>query len=604
MHKNLRSFIEVLRRENEMVEIETEVDPYLEIAEIHRRVIERQGKALLFKNVKNSTFPVVTNLFGTAKRIDLAFGKKPQELVKKAVEMVEVLLPPQPKELWQFRDLAFSALKLGTKKVKNAPVLEVLEYPANLEELPLLQLWHEDGGHFITLPLVYTESPTSGKHNLGMYRIQRYDEQTTGIHWQIHKGGGFHYMEAEQRSESLPVTIFLGGAPAMILSAIAPLPEDIPELVLASVLADGKIETVENPLANFRLLDDNGKKIKTINSPHKYHRLIAEVEFAICGRVAPFVRRPEGAFGDHYGYYSLIHDYPVFEAEAVFHRKDAIYPATVVGKPRQEDFFIGDYLQELLSPLFPVVMPAVKDLWSYGETGFHSLAAAVVKERYAREALGAGFRILGEGQLSLTKFLMLTDKPQNLRDFKSLFEYILARVDWASDFFIFDRTSFDTLDYASGKINHGSKAMLVGVGEAKRDLQREFRGELPNGIKRAEVFCGGCLVVEGNSYEQENDLATRIAKSGKFDDFEIVVLHDDANFAKSTDKFLWATWTRFNPSTDIYAKEISIKNNHIVYDAPIVIDARMKPWYPKEVEPREDIVKLVEERWRDYFPRK
>ncbi len=583
MHKNLRSFIETLRGENELTEIDAEVNPYLEIAEIHRRTIDEQGKALLFKNVKGSKFPVVTNLFGTAKRIDLAFGKKPQELVKKAVEAVEVLLPPKPKELWNYRALAFSALKLGTKKVRRAPVLEVCEQPADLEKLPLLQLWHEDGGHFITLPLVYTESPSSGKHNLGMYRIQRYDKETTGIHWQIHKGGGFHYAEAEARNQSLPVTIFLGGAPAMILSAIAPLPEDVPELVLASVLADGKIETVENPIEN-------------------HHRLIAEAEFAICGQVAPFERRPEGAFGDHYGYYSLVHDYPVFKAQAVFHRKDAIYPATVVGKPRQEDFFIGDYLQELLSPLFPLVMPAVKDLWSYGETGFHSLAAAVVKERYAREALGAGFRILGEGQLSLTKFLMLTDKPQNLRDFKTLFEYILARVDWRQDFFIFDRTAFDTLDYASGKINHGSKAMLVGVGDAKRDLQREFRRELPQGIKRAEVFCGGCLVLEGRDYRMDETQAERIAKSEKFDDFQMIVLHDDAEFARSTEKFLWATWTRFNPSTDIYAKSIKIKNNHIVYQAPIVIDARMKPWYPKVVEPRDDIVKLVDERWREYFP--
>ncbi len=584
MHKNLRTFIELLRRENDLIEIEAEVDPYLELAEIHRRIIEEQGKALLFKNVKNSKFPVVTNLFGTAKRIDLGFGKKPQELVRKAVEMVEVLLPPKPKELWNYKNLALTALKLGTKKVSRAPVLEVSQNPVNLAELPILTTWQEDGGAFITLPLVYTESPSSGKHNLGMYRIQRHDAQTTGIHWQIHKGGGFHYFEAEEKNYPLPVTIFLGGAPAMILSAIAPLPEDVPELVLASVLADGKIETVESPLKN-------------------HHRLIAEAEFAICGRVPPNIRKPEGPFGDHYGYYSLEHDYPILNVEAVFHRRDAIYPATVVGKPRQEDFFIGDYLQELLSPLFPLVMPAVKDLWSYGETGFHSLAAAVVKERYAREALGAGFRILGEGQLSLTKFLMLTDKPQNLRDFKSLFEYILARVDWESDFFIFDRTAFDTLDYASGKVNHGSKAMLVGVGDAKRDLQREFRGELPNGIKRAEVFCGGCLVLEGNTYEEEKDQADRIAKSGKFDDFQIVVLHDDADFALSTEKFLWATWTRFNPSTDIFAKEISIRNNHIVYRVPVVIDARMKPWYPKEVEPREDIVKLVDGRWREYFPK-
>jgi len=584
MHKNLRSFIETLRRENDLIEIEREVDPYLEIAEIHRRVIEEQGKTLLFNNVKNSKFPVVTNLFGTVKRIELAFTKKPQEFVKRAVEMVEVLLPPKPKQLWNYRDMAVSALKLGTKKVRNAPVLEVCDRPANLEKLPLLQLWHEDGGHFITLPLVYTESPTSGKHNLGMYRIQRYNETTTGIHWQIGKGGGFHHYEAEQQNESLPVTIFLGGAPAMILAAITPLPEDVPELMLASLLADGKIETVENPIKN-------------------HHRLIAEAEFAICGQVPPHVRRPEGPFGDHYGYYSLAHDYPIFQAEAVFHRRDAIYPATVVGKPRQEDFYIGDYLQELLSPLFPLVMPAVKDLWSYGETGFHSLAAAVVKERYAREALGAGFRILGEGQLSLTKFLLLTDKPQNLRDFKSLFEHILARVNWESDFFIFDRTSFDTLDYASGKINHGSKAMLVGVGEAIRDLKPEFNGELPSFVNRAEVFCGGCLVLEGDNFSNIENLAEKVAKSGKFDDWQIVVVHDSADFARSTDKFLWATWTRFNPSTDIYAKEISVKNNHIVYRAPIVIDARMKPWYPKEVEPRDDIVRMVNERWCEYFPK-
>ncbi len=584
MHKNLRSFIDSLRDENELTEINAQVDPYLEIAEIHRRVIESQGKALLFTNVKGSSFPVVTNLFGTIKRIELGFGRKPKDFVKRAVEMTEILLPPKPKKLWQYRDMAFSALKLGTKKVRKAPILDSVNNPADLDKLPLLQLWHEDGGHFITLPLVYTESPTSGKSNLGMYRIQRYDSLSTGIHWQIGKGGGFHYSEAEQQNKPLPVTIFLGGAPAMILSAIAPLPEDVPELMLASLLADGKIASVENPLGP------------------NHHRLIAEAEFAICGSVAPHIRKPEGPFGDHYGYYSLVHDYPVFNAEAVFHRKDAIYPATVVGKPRQEDFYIGDYLQELLSPLFPLVMPAVRDLWSYGETGFHSLAAAVVRERYAREALSAGFRILGEGQLALTKFLLLTDKPQDLRDFKSLFEHILARVEWQRDLFIFSQTAFDTLDYASGKINHGSKAILMGLGDAKRELPRNVHGELPIGIKRAEVFCGGCVAIQGDAYENDPTLGELIARSGKFDDWQVVVIHDNADYAKSAEKFLWATWTRFNPATDIYAKEVTLKNNHIGYAAPIVIDARMKPWYPKEVEPREDIVQLVDNRWREYFP--
>ena len=583
MHRNLRELITTLKHEDEIVTVDVQVDPYLEIAELHRRVIESEGKALLFTNVKGSKFPVVTNLFGTRRRIDLAFGRKPENFVKRAVEAAEKLLPPKPSKLWAYRDLGLTALKLGTKRVRRAPVLEIANDPANLDALPLLQLWHEDGGHFITLPLVYTESPTTGKPNLGMYRIQRYNAEETGIHWQIGKGGGFHYFEAEQADRSLPVTIFLGGPPAMIIAAIAPLPEDVPELMLASLMAGGKIETAENPIEG-------------------HHRLIAEAEFAICGSVPPKLRRPEGPFGDHYGYYSLTHDYPVFKAQSVFHRKDAIYPATVVGKPRQEDFFIGDYLQELLSPLFPLVMPAVRDLWSYGETGFHSLAAAVVRERYGREALSAGFRILGEGQLALTKFLLLTDKPQDLCDFRSLFEHILARVDWRRDFFIFSQTSFDTLDYASGKINHGSKAIMMGVGDAVRELSHEFSGTLPVGVSRAEVFCGGCLVVEAGDHESSPDLGPRLAASGTFDDWQVVVIHDDVDVAKSSDKFLWATWTRFNPATDIYARETVVKNNHIGYAAPMVIDARMKSHYPAVVEPRGDIVKMVDRRWNEYFP--
>ena len=583
MHKNLRSFIDTLRRENEIGEITAEVDPYLEIAEIHRRVIEANGKALLFKNVKGSDFPVVTNLFGSNKRIDLAFGSKPLEFVKRAVHAAEHLLPPTLSKLWQHRDLAISARKFGTKTILRGPVIENRQTTVDLEKLPLLQLWPEDGGHFLTLPLVYTESPTSGKHNLGIYRMQRYDAAHTGMHWQIGKGGGFHYFEAEQRNEPLPVTVFLGGAPAMILAAVAPLPEDVPELMLASLLAGDKIAMASNRLGA------------------NQHRLVTEAEFAICGHVAPSKRLPEGPFGDHYGYYSLEHDYPVFTADAVFHRKDAIMPATVVGKPRQEDFFIGDYLQELLSPLFPLVMPAVRDLWSYGETGFHSLAAAVVRERYAREALSAGFRILGEGQLTLTKFLLLTDTPQDLKDFKSLFEHILARADWNRDLHIFSQTAFDTLDYASGKINHGSKAILMGLGEATRDVPGEFTGELPSGVTAAEPFCRGCLVIEAASYENDTTLADRIAKSGKFDDWQLVIVHDRIEYARSTDKFLWATWTRFDPASDILAKEITTKNNHIGFTAPIVIDARMKPWFPKEVEADEETVRLVDRRWDEYF---
>ncbi|HKG15917.1 MAG TPA: UbiD family decarboxylase [Pyrinomonadaceae bacterium] len=584
MHRNLRSLLELLRRERDLVNVETEVDPQLELAEVHRRVIERGGPAVIFRNVKGSRYPVVTNLFGTERRIGLAFGPKPEALVRRAVHVAESLLPPKPAALWQQRTLALETLKLGTRKVRRAPVTEVVDRPARLEELPVLTTWQEDGGPFFTLPLVYTENPKTGRHNLGMYRMQRYDARTTGMHWQIHKGGGFHYHEAEAANQPLPVTVFLGGPPALILSAIAPLPEDVPELVLASVLAGEKIRVTQSPLEGHP------------------HRLVAEAEFALAGRVAPRVRRPEGPFGDHYGYYSLRHDYPVFEVEAVFHRKDAIYPATVVGKPRQEDFFIGDYLQKLLSPLFPLVMPSVRDLWTYGETGFHSLAAAVVRERYAREALVSAFRILGEGQLSLTKFLLLTDTPQDLRDFPRLFEHVLARFRPETDLFVFSNVSMDTLDYTSGTINKGSKAVMLGLGDAVREPPREFRGELPAYVRRAEVFCAGCLVVEGAAYAEEPELAPRLAREGAFKDWPLVVLHDDASVARNAPDFLWATWTRFEPASDIHAASTSVRRHHISYAAPLVVDARMKPGYPDELVVRPDVGELVTRRWREYFP--
>jgi 4-hydroxybenzoate decarboxylase subunit C len=584
MHPSLRTFLDRLTRENEIITIKAEVDPYLELAEIHRRVIEAGGPALLFERVKGSRYPVVTNMFGTERRIDIAFGPKPEAFVRDAVHIAESLLPPKPAELWKHRSLGFDFLKLGTKNTTRAPVTQVVDKPARLDQLPVLTTWQEDGGPFITLPLVYTENPITGKHNLGIYRIQIYDAQSAGLHWQIQKGGGFHYHEAERLNQPLPVTIFLGGPPALILAAIAPLPEDVPELVLASLLAGQKLGMAKNPLAG-------------------RHRLAAEAEFALVGYAPPHERRPEGPFGDHYGYYSLRHDYPVFHCDAVVHRRDAIYPATVVGKPRQEDFFIGDYLQKLLSPLFPLVMPSVRDLWTYGETGFHSLAAAVVRERYGREALVSGFRILGEGQLSLTKFLLLTDTPQDLKDFPRLLEHVLERFRPETDLFVFSNVSMDTLDYTSGKVNEGSKAIMLGLGEPVRKLPREFKGALPNYLSRAEVFCGGCLVVEGVSFAEDETLAARVATDEAFREWPLVVLHDKATVARSSRDFLWSTWTRFEPASDIYASDTTVQRHHLVYKAPIVIDARTKPGFPDELIVRPDIAELVDRRWREYFPK-
>src|SRR5215204_82727 len=584
MHPSLRSFLDLLTRENEIITIKAEVDPYLELAEIHRRVIAEGGPALLFERVKGSRYPVVTNLFGTERRIDLAFGPKPEAFVRNMVHIAESILPPRFGELWQHRSVALELAKLGTRNTSRSPVTQVVDRPARLDQLPVLTTWQEDGGPFITLPLVYTEHPITKKHNLGIYRIQVYDARTTGLHWQIQKGGGFHYTEAERLNQPLPVTVFLGGPPALILAAIAPLPEDVPELVLASLLAGQKLKMTANPLGAGR------------------HRLTAEAEFALVGHAPPQERRPEGPFGDHYGYYSLRHDYPVFNVEAVYHRRDAVYPATVVGKPRQEDFFIGDYLQKLLSPLFPLVMPSVRDLWSYGETGFHSLAAAVVRERYAREALVSAFRILGEGQLSLTKFLLITDTPQDLRDFPRLLAHVLARFRPETDLFVFSNLSMDTLDYTSGMVNRGSKAVLLGLGDAVRELPREFRGELPAGVTRAEVFCPGCLVVEGGKFEDEPGQAARLAREESLRDWPLVVLHDDAGVAANAPDFLWATWTRFEPAADIHAADTSVRRHHISYSLPLVIDARMKPGYPDELIVRPDIGELVTRRWREYFP--
>jgi len=584
MHASLRTFLDLLHRENEIVHIKTEVDPCLELAEIHRRVISEGGPALLFERVKGSPYPVVTNLFGTDRRIELAFGPKPEALVRDLVQIAESILPPKFGELWEHRSVALELLKLGTTNTSRSPVTQVVDRPARLDRLPVLTTWQEDGGPFITLPLVYTENPVTKKHNVGLYRMQVYDSGSTGLHWQIQKGGGFHFHEAERLNQPLPVTVFLGGPPALILAAIAPLPEDVPELVLASLLAGQKLKMTSNPLGTG-------------------HRLAAEAEFALVGHAPPHKRRPEGPFGDHYGYYSLQHDYPFFKVDAVFHRRDAIYPATVVGKPRQEDFFIGDYLQKLLSPLFPLVMPSVRDLWTYGETGFHSLCAAVVRERYGREALVSGFRILGEGQLSLTKFLLLTDTPQDLKDFPRLFEHVLERFRPETDLFVFSNVSMDTLDYTSGKVNEGSKAIMLGLGDPVRKLPREFRGQLPSRVSRAEVFCGGCLVLQGGSFTEDESLGARVANDPAFAEWPLIILHDDAGVALSSPDFLWATWTRFEPASDIYAASTTVQRHHLVYKAPIVIDARTKPGFPDELVVRDDISNLVDRRWSEYFSR-
>ncbi len=581
--KNLQTFIDALRREGELVEIEAQLDADLEIAEVHRRVIAAEGPALLFNNVLGSRFRCVTNLFGSARRAEMAFGRHPFDLIRRVVDLAETIMPPSAAKLWEHRDVLGGLLRLGLKRRRHGPVVENLVSAPKLRDLPVLTTWPEDGGPFLTLPLVYTEHPDGKGHNLGMYRLQVHDDRTTGMHWQIGKGGGFHYAVAEARDEALPVNVFVGGPPAAMLAAIAPLPENVPELMLASLIQGSKLPLCDGP------------------GPLP---LLAEAEFALIGRVPPRVRRPEGPFGDHYGYYSLEHDYPVFQVEHLAHRDGAIYPATVVGKPRQEDFYIGDLLQELLSPLFPLVMPGVIDLWSYGETGYHSLAAAVVRERYAREAMASAFRILGEGQLSLTKFLLVTDQPTNLRDFRSTLEHILERTRVETDLFVFANLAMDTLDYTGPAVNQGSKGIWLGLGDPVRPLPAALESvELPRGVSFAEPFCRGCLVVGGPAKSEEPGLAGRVASHPAFSEWPLIVITEEPERAvASSINFLWTTFTRFEPAADIHAAGVEVVRNHLSYRMPIVIDARVNPGFPDELFCSEEISRRVSRRWKEYFP--
>jgi UbiD family decarboxylase len=584
-HPNLRSFIDTLRRESEIHLIDEEVDPRLDLAEIQRRVVAQGGPALLFTRVTGTRFPVATNLFGTRRRIELAFGEDPVRFIRRIAEAVATLLPPSPGALWSFRDLAARAWRTGTRLCRSGPVLERSISPPRLKSLPQIVSWPMDGGPFLTLPLVYTEHPISGKGNLGMYRNQVYDDSTAGMHFQIHRGGGFHYFEAESLGKPLPVNLFLGGPPALILAAVAPLPENVPELVLASLLMGGRLPIVRNPDI----------------SPLP---VAADADFLLVGRVPPHLRQTEGPFGDHYGYYSLAHEYPVFHVERMYHRRDAIFPATVVGRPRQEDHYIGDFLQDLFSPLFPLVMNGVVAVWAYDDAGMHPLASAIVRERYHREAFMAALRILGEGQLSLTKFLLVTDARLPLQDFRRLLVHILERADFASDLYVFSNVAQDTLDYTTRTVNQGSKAILMGLGDKRYDLPDRPAADLKNPrFTGQKVFAPGVLVVGGPPWRENDAAPGELLDEETVEVFRLVCLVDDVeDCVRDEASFLWTVFTRMEPASDIHSRQSNLRRFHVSLSAPVVLDCRTKPWYPPIVEPLPETVSRVDALWPKIFP--
>lgn len=574
----LRRHVSLLRAQGQLVDIYAPVDPHLELAEIHRRVIESQGPALLFHHVVGSKFPVVTNLFGTRYRVDALFSRAPDTLFSQIAQLFSS--PLKIKTLWEARGLLKRGLSLGLRKSRWRRFPFLSSSSVNLHELPMLTSWPEDGGAFLTLPLVYTESLESSSPNLGMYRMQRFDHHTLGLHFQIQKGGGMHFYEAEKIQRNLPVTVFLSGNPFLILSAIAPLPENLSEILFCTFLQNSKLLYKKCP-------------------PHP-HPLLLDTEFILTGEAIAGERRPEGPFGDHYGFYSLQHDFPIFRCHKIYHRKDAIYPATVVGKPYQEDFYLGEKLQEYLSPLFPLVMPGVRALKSYGEAGFHALTAAVVKERYWKESLVSALRILGEGQLSLTKYLMLTDQDVNLSRFSEVLEAILERLLPQRDLILFSETANDTLDYSGPRLNQGSKVILMGIGPKKRTLPYIYRGSRLPGVHDIGVFCRGCLVLELPNDRDVESLLHHPSLSS----WPLVVLTNNLQRSLRSEKdFLWSTFIHSAPATDMHIYHQGSDALRPKYLFPIILDARAKTSHPREVEANEEISKRVSKRWREFFPK-
>ena len=483
--RSLKNFVDRLSTCGELVEVHAPVDPFLELSEIHRRVVQNNGPALLFTNVRGSSFPVATNLFSSRRRLHIAFGEDVEERVHQILHTLTRDFSVSLSSLWTHRRTVRSLLNLGTRKTASAPLLHSSITPVDLNRIPFIKCWSGDGGSFLTLPMVYTESPTGAGGNLGIYRIQRYDETSAGLHWQIAKGGGHHYAESESRGEILPVTIFLGGSPALIVSAIAPLPENVSELLLAAFLQESPVNLCRKP----------GLALP----------LIAECDAALVGYANPNERRLEGPFGDHYGYQSPALPFPVFHCTNIFHRKDAIIPATVVGRPLQEDAYIGRFVQSLLSPFVSLLVPSLKNIYTYPETGFHPLAVAQVHERHDKEAFSTGLRLLGEGQLALTKILMITDQPIPLDNISILLPAILERLRPEEDLSIFAYTSLDTLDMTGPKPNRGSKAIFIGTGEPRRTLPQKLTSSPSRIIRQAIPFTRGCLVVDGPSYKELPD---------------------------------------------------------------------------------------------------
>jgi len=581
-YKSLRECVLDLERHRQLVRVTEEVDPYLEMAEIHRRVFQARGPAIFFENVKGCRFPAVSNLFGTMERGRLLF----RDTLERVTKIVQ--LKADPSRFWRspaaFLSAPFTALTSLPMEVSGGAVLDER---TSIEALPQIQNWPDDGGPFVTLGQVYTENLDRGgvmSSNLGMYRLQlagnRYQVgKEIGLHYQIHRGIGVHHAIAVRRGEALPVSVFVGGPPAHSFGAVMPLPEGLSELLFVGMLGGRR----------FRYTRRDGFVISS------------DADFCITGTVDPTRTLPEGPFGDHLGYYSLTHEFPVLEIQKIYHRRDAIWPFTVVGRPPQEDTTFGALIHEITEPMVPVQLPGLKAIHAVDAAGVHPLLLAVGSERYVpyrpygeripQELLTIAHALLGFGQCSLAKYLFIVageDDPDiDIHRVDSFLGHALERVDWTRDLHFQTRTTMDTLDYSGTGINSGSKVIVAAAGRKKRELAKELprRFQLPEGFSAGPLPLPGILVVKGPRFpdysQAEKEMQTfssQIEATCDLEGLPLVVLVDDADFAaESLRNFLWVTFTRSNPSHDIYGVASFIQHKHWGCHKSLIIDARLKP---------------------------
>ena len=577
-YRSLADCVEDLTRAGGLVAIDDEIDPNLEAAAIVRRVYEASGPAILFRRLKGTEFSALGNLFGTMERTRYLF-RDTLESVRKLVE-VKISPPEVLKRPWRYAGLPLSGLNLLPRRVRNGPILRC---QTTLDRLPQIKSWPDDGGAFVTLPQVYSEDPDKpgvAKSNLGMYRVQfsgndYIPNREVGLHYQIHRGLGVHHAKAIARGERLRVNIAIGGPPAMTVAAVMPLPEGLPELSFAGVLGGRRVRMskARNGLA-----------------------MPADADFVISGSIDANSVKPEGPFGDHLGYYSLKHDFPVMEVDGVYHRPNPIWLFTSVGRPPQEDTSFGDLIHELTGPIIPTVIPGVHAVNAVDAAGVHPLLLALASERYVpyaatrrpQEILTSANAILGQGQMSLAKYLWIAAKEDDpsldIHDEADFFRHMLERVDWRDDLHFQTRTTIDTLDYSGHGFNQGSKVVIAAAGPKRRDLPRELPviERLPDGFHSPRLVQPGIVAIQGPRFDPESTQIRRFCDEIPTDHplrpFPLIVIVDDSDFtARSLRNFLWVVFTRSNPAADIDGVDAFNIQKHWGCVGPLVIDARIKP---------------------------